>query len=121
MTLLIEEDSSHEVSCSTNLVALNSDVSGFAEAGNRIGGLGPQLRLSRSAAGLAACKPERTSCDSPDSENHLPFHASTLVRPAISRGRYGVGLLGRLSGALIAVLLALAACGTPPASSRSPT
>jgi hypothetical protein len=100
-------------------VALNPDLSGFAEAGDGIGGLGPQLRLSRSAAGLAACKPERTSCDSPDSEDHLPFHASTLAasdqsRPVRCRS------MGRLLGALIAALLALASCGTPPASQPQP-
>ena len=94
--------------------------SALAEAGDGIGGLGPELRLSSSAPGLAAGKPERTSCDSADSEDHLPFHPSTLAA-SDQLGPVRCRPMRRLLVALIAALLALAACGTPPASEPHPS
>ena len=80
VTLLIDEDSSHEVAMFTKPGrALDPDWSqDVAEAGDGIGGLGPELCISCGSAGLAARKPERASCYSPDREYHLPFHAVHL-------------------------------------------
>jgi hypothetical protein len=78
--------------CSPNPDPVGSEgESGLAEAGDGVGGLGPEFRFSCGSAGLTAYEPQRASSDSPDGEHHLPFHASTLAA-AISRGRYGVGL-----------------------------
>ena len=53
--------------------------SGFAEAGNGIGGFRPELRFFYGAAGLTPCEPDSAPRNSTDGQYHLPFHASTLA------------------------------------------
>jgi hypothetical protein len=94
--------------------------SGFAEAGDGVGGLGPELGLVCDSAGSTAYEPQGASGNGPDGEHHLPLHASTLAardrsRPVRCRS------MRRLAGALIGVLLALGACGVPPANEPTPT
>ena len=51
-----------------------SSESGFAEAGDRVGGLGPQLCILRSSAGFTAYEPHSAPGEGTDGEGHLPFH-----------------------------------------------
>ena len=56
-------------------------LSGFAEAGDRIRGLGPQGGISRGLLPTPAGHPEDPTAEGTESDRELPFHRASLATP----------------------------------------
>jgi hypothetical protein len=63
-----------------------------AKAGNRVGGLGPQLGIGFGSTRPTAYEPQSASGSGPNGECNLPLHPSTIAAELLMLARYGVGL-----------------------------